>query len=83
MKPASEPTAPPPAAEALDIRHLTPQQLAKLGVPDLAYIKPVSMNGTVAFAIHAADGSPMAVAADCDMAIAAVVQHEMLPALVH
>ena len=34
-------------------------------------------------AIHAADGSPMAVATERDMAIAAVVQHEMMPALVH
>ncbi len=70
-------------AEIFDIRKLTPQQLGQLGMPDIAYIKPVFMNGTAAFAIHAADGSPMAVAADCDMAIAAVVQHEMMPALVH
>ncbi|MDP9095137.1 MAG: DUF1150 domain-containing protein [Pseudomonadota bacterium] len=66
-----------------DVRKMTPEQLAQLGVPDLAYIKPVIMNGTAAFAIHAADGSPMAVATERDMAIAAVVQHEMLPALVH
>lgn len=66
-----------------DFRKMTPEQLAQLGVPDLAYIKPVIMNGTAAFAIHAADGSPMAVATERDMAIAAVVQHEMLPALVH
>lgn len=77
------PSVAEPVAEAFDIRKLTPQQLGQLGVPDLAYIKPVMMNGTTAFAIHAADGSPMAVAADCDLAIAAVVQHEMCPALVH
>ncbi len=69
--------------DALDIRRLTPQQFGQLGMPDLAYIKPVFMNGTAAFAIHAADGSPMAVAVDCELAIAAVVQHEMMPALVH
>lgn len=66
-----------------DLRKMTPEQLAQLGVADLAYIKPVVMNGAAAFAIHAADGSPMAVATERDMAIAAVVQHEMLPALVH
>ena len=66
-----------------DLRTMTQDQLAQLGVPNLAYIKPVMMNGTAAFAIHAADGSPMAVATERDMAIAAVVQHEMLPALVH
>jgi len=69
--------------EALDIRNLTQAQLAQLGMADLAYVKPVWMNGTTAFAIYAADGSPMAMAADCDLAIAAIVQHEMCPALVH
>ena len=49
----------------------------------MAYIKPILMNGTAVFAIHAADGSPMAVTTERDTAIAAVVQHEMLPALVH
>lgn len=66
-----------------DLRNMTSEQLAQLGVSDMAYIKPVLMNGAAAFAIHAADGSPMAVATERDMAIAAVVQHEMLPALVH
>ena len=66
-----------------DIRAMTPEQLAQLGVSDIAYIKPIQMNGAAVFAIHAADGSPMAVTTERDTAIAAVVQHEMLPALVH
>lgn len=78
----ARPTPPSPAPE-FDLRNLSPQQLAELGMPDIAYIKPVLMNGTAAFAIHAADGSPMAMAADCELAIAAIVQHEMMPALVH
>jgi len=69
--------------EKFDIRNLTQEQLMQLGMADLAYVKPVWMNGTTAFAIYAADGSPMAMAADCDMAIAAIVQHEMCPVLVH
>ena len=70
-------------AEELDIRNLTQAQLMQLGMAQLAYVKPVWMDGTTAFAIFAADGSPMAVAADCDMAMAAIMQHEMVPALVH
>ena len=70
-------------AGGLDIRHLTEDQLMQLGMADLAYVKPVVLNGQTAFAIHAADGSPMAMAADCDLAFAAIVQHEMMPALVH
>ena len=66
-----------------DVRHLSEQQLATLGVSHIAYVKRVSVNGVQGFAIHAADGTPMAVAGDWDVAIAAVVQHEMLPLSVH
>jgi hypothetical protein len=66
-----------------DIRHLTIEQLAALGVSHLAYVKPVLVNGTRAFAIHGADGTPMAVAGAEDLAFAAIRQHEMVPALVH
>lgn len=77
---------PAPAADTvpeLDIRRLTPEQLGRLGMPHLAYVKRVVVDGQPAFAIHAADGSPMALAADRDLALAAIVQHEMSPALVH
>ena len=72
-----------PTNAGLDIRHLTPAELMQLGVSQLAYVKPVQMDGGLAFAIHAADGSPMAVAADRDVAVAAILQHEMSAALVH
>lgn len=71
------------AQEAVDIRNLTQAQLMQLGMSQLAYVKPVWMDGETAFAIFAADGSPMAVAADCELAVAAIMQHEMVPALVH
>jgi hypothetical protein len=71
------------AMGAFDIRHLTVEQLAGLGVSHLAYVKPVLVNGTRAFAIHGADGTPMAVAGAEDLAFAAIRQHEMVPALVH
>jgi len=69
--------------EPFDIRHLSSEQLARLGVQQIAYVKAVMMNGMVAYAIHAADGTPMAVAGDRDVAIAAVHQHEMMASLVH
>jgi hypothetical protein len=71
------------APVAFDIRHMTVSQLASLGVSHLAYVKPVVVNGTRAFAIHGADGTPMAVAGAEDLAFAAIRQHEMVPALVH
>lgn len=69
--------------EMVDIRHLSTEQLARLGVAQIAYVKAVMLNGSQAFAIHAADGTPMAVAGDRDLALAAVRQHEMVPTLVH
>jgi hypothetical protein len=75
--------APQEAPQRIDIRHLTVEQLAGLGVSQIAYVKQVMMNGNVAFAIHAADGTPMAMADSCDVAVAAIRQHEMLPTLVH
>jgi hypothetical protein len=66
-----------------DVHNLSPQQLAMLGMQQIAYVKPVVVNGKAAFAIHAADGTPMAIAEALEVAFAAIVQHEMVPALVH
>ncbi len=70
------------AMKQFDIRHLSPEQFGRLGVSQIAYVKPVMVNGAAAFAIHAADGTPMAIAADQALAVAAIVQHEMVAALV-
>ena len=59
-------------AAIVDIRHISEQQLAQLGLQQIAYVKPVDVDGTACFAIHAADGTPMAVAGDRDVAVAAV-----------
>jgi hypothetical protein len=67
----------------IDVRHLSEEQLAALGMSHIAYVKPVVINGVAGFAIHAADGTPMAVAGDRDVAVAAIVQHEMHPLSVH
>lgn len=67
----------------VDIRHLSTEQLQALGMAQMAYVKPVLVDGEAAFAIHAADGTPMALAGDRDVAFAAIRQHEMMPILVH
>lgn len=69
--------------ELRNIRHLTTRELQALGVSQLAYIKAVMVDGEAVFAIHAADGTPMALTGDRDVAVAAIRQHEMVPALVH
>ena len=70
-------------APVMDIRHISTEQLAQLGLQQIAYVKPVVVNGAAAFAIHAADGTPMAIAGGLDVAFAAIEQHEMIPAQVH
>lgn len=71
------------ATQVFDLYNLTTDQLMQLGMAHLAYVKPVMLDGQAAFAIHAADGSPMAMATDQALAVAAIVQHEMVAALVH
>ncbi len=71
------------AVTRLDVHAITPDQLQRLGLSQMAYVKPVFLNGATMFAIHGADGSPMALAEDRNLALAAIVQHEMIPALVH
>lgn len=72
-----------PSIVTFNIRHLTENQFAELGVSHVAYVKPVMTEGKIVFAIHAANGAPMALAEDRNVALAAIAQHEMMPALVH
>jgi hypothetical protein len=76
-------TGAPSPQLGFDIRHLSEEQLAKLGLSQIAYVRQVIVDGTPSFAIHAADGTPMALAGDRDVAVAAILQHEMVPAFVH
>ncbi len=78
-----QPDAQAAMAVMADIRHISTEQLAQLGLQQIAYVKPVVVNGSAAYAIHAADGTPMAIAGELDVALAAIVQHEMVPAQVH
>ena len=79
----SDITSTPPESVIFDIRMLSPADLGRLGMQQVAYVKPVMFNGAHAFAIHAADGTPMAVAPDWHLACAAIVEHEMVPVPVH
>ncbi len=67
----------------LDIHHISAAQLASLGLEEIAFVKPVMTEDGPAFAIHAADGTPMALASNIPLANAAIIQNDMLPNLVH
>ena len=65
------------------LRTLSPTDFAALGMSDLAYVKSVEVDGRVAYAIHAADGTNMAVVDDRGLAFAAIRQHDLEAVAVH
>lgn len=66
-----------------DMRHISQEDLAELGSGALVYVKPIVIDGKPAFSVHAADGAPLALAVNRDLAFAAAIQHEMQPVSVH
>jgi hypothetical protein len=65
------------------LRNLSTRDFARLGAAEVAYLRPVVLNGAQAFSIHAADGTPIGAAPSAQLAAAAIRQHEMEPLLVH
>lgn len=65
------------------IRHMSARELAHFGMQDIAYVKCVSVNGVAAYAIHAADGTQIAVLPNWEIAFATVRQHDLEPLSVH
>ena len=65
------------------IRHMSSRELALFGMQDLAYVKPVVVDGVSAFAVHAADGTQVTVLPDREIALATLRQHDLEPLSVH
>lgn len=74
-------TRPFAAADAL--RQLAPAEWARFGAEQIAYIRPVVVDGAQIVAIYSADGTQIGAAPDASLATAAILQHEMVPLLVH
>ena len=68
---------------SFDLHYISRAQLANLGMDEIAFVKPVATDGGTTFSIHAADGTPMAIATDALLAAASIIQHDMVPSLVH
>lgn len=64
-------------------KNLSTRDLGSVGIEDTAYIKSVTIDGQKLHAIHAADGTPLTVVAERELAFATVRQHDMQPASVH
>ena len=67
----------------MSLKALSVADWARFGAGEIAYIRPVLVNGQKAIAIHAADGTPIGAAPSAELAIAAIHQHEMDAVLVH
>jgi len=65
------------------VRQMSANELALLGMQDLAYVKRVTVDGTPGYAIHAADGTQIALLPDRDIAFATVRYHDLEPLSVH
>ena len=77
------PTNGPGAYDAEMLRVLSPMALAALGTGYIAYVKRVTVDEHTAYAVHGADGSPLAMAASRDVAFALIRQNELEPVSVH
>jgi hypothetical protein len=64
-------------------RHLSERELGVLGMQNVAYVKRVIDDGAESFAVHAADGTRIAVLANRELAFAVVRQNDMEPVSVH
>ena len=64
-------------------RHMTRSELLRLGMPRLVYLRCGTVDGQTAYAIHAADGTAMAVVEDVEIAIELAAAHDMTFVAVH
>ncbi len=65
------------------IAQFTARDFEALGLEQLAYVTAVKVEGQSALAVHAADGTEIAVMPDRDVACAAIRQHDLEPVSVH
>ena len=65
------------------LQYMSDQDMAILGLQDVAYVKPVVVDGQDAYSIHAADGTTIAIMADREVAVATIRQHDLEPVSVH
>lgn len=68
---------------SFDLRQLTAQEFAALGLEDVAFVKPKRLGEDNVFAIHTADGREVAIVADRDVAFYTVRENDMEPLSVH
>lgn len=69
--------------ELVRLKNISSKEFALWGIQDIAYIRPVTVDGKTAFAVHAADGTRVAVMTTLALAQATVRQNDVEPLSVH
>ncbi len=64
-------------------RYMSVADFALYGAEDMAYVKPVTVDGEALFAVYAADGRELALIEGRDLADATIRQNDMEPFSVH
>jgi hypothetical protein len=62
---------------------LSPRTFKALGIEEIAYVKPIVDNARPTCAIHAADGTQLAIAENRLVAFALIRQHDLEPVSLH
>lgn len=62
---------------------MSAQDFARWGIREVAYVKPLEVDGMAAFGIFAADGQPLGVMENLDVAEAAIMQNDLEPVSLH
>ena len=68
---------------AESLKKLSQTDWLTFGLDDIAYLRPTISDGKPVFAIHAADGSQLALAVSRDVGLAAMEQHDLEPVSLH
>jgi hypothetical protein len=71
------------AVRISDPRQMTRAQLRRLGVPRMAYLRCGTVEGQEAFAVHAADGTAIAVVEDLEVAMELASESDLIFVAVH
>ena len=68
-----------------ELRQISGSDFTSLGLQQIAYVRPVSVDaeGAKGFAVHAADGTRLAVMDALDLAHAAILENDMHLVNVH
>ena len=66
-----------------DVRHITEAQLLRLGVHSIVYLRRGTLDGEAAYAIHAADGTRVAIVEDVELALELAAENGMTFVAVH